>query len=305
MPKNTKETTVRPKPDSLCTRAARTLPRALVAALPLVAVTAPADDAPPASRVNALVDFELANEYVTPRGMMVTDKGLTFQPLVLGLANLYKNDSFINNVTLVGGVWNDFSSSSVSVTGPTYKTPPTTSWIEIDPIAGVSVGFAKRFKLDVTYTAFNMQILDIGTSQHLDSKLSFDDSDYLKAFALHPYFEFWQELKAKATDADLPGSLGITPPNSGAKHPMPGSSFYFEVGVDPGYTFEKLAGIQARGALPRPAAGRSLLRGLLLEQLHRGALRSGRQGHDSLEFHAARLRPLVVSRRCQVSLFCG
>src|SRR5579872_5443885 len=187
--------------------------------------------APPPSRTDALVNFEFSNEYLTPRGMIVQDKGLTFQPLVLGFANVYKGASFLNDVTLVGGVWNDFATAPVSV-HPPFGSAPKTSWVEIDPIAGVSFGFAKHFKLDVTYTAFNMQILDIGTSQHLDTKLSFDDSDYLKAFALHPYVEFWQELAGKATDADVPEAVFGPSPNSGA-HPAPGSSYYFELGAAP------------------------------------------------------------------------
>src|SRR4029077_5604157 len=106
----------------------------------------------------------------------------------------------------------------------------------IDPIAGVSIGFAKHFKLDVTYTAFNMQILDIGTSQHLDTKLSFDDTEYLKGFALHPYFEYWQELDGKATAADVPY---IVDPQGKHLGTGPGSSFYLEFGIAPSYTFEK------------------------------------------------------------------
>src|SRR5579859_3234610 len=194
------------------------------------------------SRVDALFNLEFSNEYLTPRGMIVHDKGLTLQPLLIGLVNLYKGDSFINSVTFVPGVWNDFSSSGVSVHAP-YGSLPKTHWVEIDPIVGISFGFAKNFKLDVTYTAFNMQILDIGTSQHLDTKLSFDDSDYLKAFALHPYFEFWQELDGKATDADVPELVFGPSPKSGA-HAAPGSSYYFEVGVDPSYTFKEAASLK-------------------------------------------------------------
>ena len=191
-------------------------------------------------------------EYLTPRGMIVHDKGLTVQPLVIGLVNLYKSDCFINSLTFVPGVWNDFSSSGVSV-HPPFGSSPKTHWVEIDPIVGISVGFAKRFKLDVTYTAFNMQILDIGTSQHLDTKLSFDDSDYLKAFALHPYVEFWQELDGKATDADVPEAVFGPSPNSGS-HPAPGSSFYFEVGVDPSVHLQRCCESQIGSALPGVAA---------------------------------------------------
>lgn len=201
-----------------------------------------AADAPPPSRINALFNLEFSNEYLTPRGMIVHDQGLTFQPLLLGLVNLYRGDSFINDVTFVPGVWNDFSSSPVSVHAP-FGSKPKTDWVEIDPIVGISIGFAKHFKLDVTYTAFNMQILDIGTSQHLDTKLSFDDSPWLKAFALHPYFEYWQELDGKATDADVPEAVYGPSPHSGA-HPAPDSSYYFEIGIDPSYTFKDLAGFK-------------------------------------------------------------
>ena len=162
--------------------------------------------------------------------MIVHDDGLTFQWLALGLLNVYKGDSFVNDVTLVGGLWNDFSSEGVAVHAP-FGSSPTTSYVEIDPIAGVSMSFAKDFKLDVTYTAFAMQILDIGTSQHLEVKLGYDDSRFLKAFALHPYFSFWQELDGKATAADVPYRVF-------SNQRGPDSSYYFDIGIDPSYTFQ-------------------------------------------------------------------
>jgi len=169
---------------------------------------------------------------LTPRGMLVHEDGLTFQMLVLGLVNLYKGDTFINDVTLVPGIWNDFSTEGVSVHAP-FGSSPKTSWVEIDPIAGVSFGFAKHATLSVTYTAFNMQILDIGTSQHLETKLSLDDSPWLKAFALHPSFIYWQELDGKATAAQVPYKVFLNQPG-------PGSSYYFDIGIAPSYTVEKL-----------------------------------------------------------------
>lgn len=218
---------------------------AMAVALPLVPSSMQAEEAvaksvapppPPPQRLNVLNSFTFSDKYLTPRGMIVHNDGLTFQWLALGLFNMYKGDTFINNVTLVGGVWNDFSSAGVSVNAP-FGSKPKTSWVEIDPIAGISVGFAKNFKLDVTYTAFNMQILDIGTSQHLETKISFDDTSYLKAFALHPYFLYWQELDGKATAAQVPyfvDPLGKSPGTP------PDSSYYFELGATPGYTFKNI-----------------------------------------------------------------
>ncbi len=194
----------------------------------------------PETRVHFLFNFEFANEYVTPRGMIVRDKGVTIQPLFLTLANLYKGDSFLSDVTLVAGCWNDFATSGVSK-HPPFGSDPKTHWTEIDPILGLSFGFGKAVKLDVTYTAFAEQILDIETSQHLEVKLSFDDSAFLKGFALHPYISFWQELDGKATDADVPQAVFGPSPTSG-NHPAPGSSFYLDIGIDPSYTFANVLG---------------------------------------------------------------
>jgi hypothetical protein len=176
-----------------------------------------ADDAPP-SRVDALFDLEVADKYLTPRGMIVADHGVTFQALFLAFVNVYKGapGDFINDVGLVPGFWNDYTTDPIAkhLGKTTY-----TDWVEIDPIMGVSVDFAKNFKLDVTYTEFGMQILDIGTSQQLETKLSYNDSDLLGALALHPFVSYWKELKGKATAA---ANFGVP------------DSYYFDVGIDPG-----------------------------------------------------------------------
>jgi hypothetical protein len=215
------------KKTSRTRRYGATLGTIAAAALPLASGSAQAEDtAPPPSRVHALVNFEFSDKYLTPRGMLVQNEGMVFQPLVLGFANVYAGDKedFINSVTVVGGIWNCFGTSRLpsSDSGGADKT----SWYEIDPIAGLSFGIAKNFTLDVTYTAFDMQIFNIPFSQHLETKLSFNDTDYLKAFALHPYFSWWKELEGKAvanTDAN------------------PVSSYYFDIGIAPSYTFEKLS----------------------------------------------------------------
>ena len=191
---------------------------------------------PEETHVHFLFQVEFGSAYTTPRGMMVRNEGLTIQPLFLTFIDLYKGDGFLNSVKLVGGVWNDFGTSPVSE-HPPYGSNPRTNWTEIDPIAGLSFGILKNFTLDVTYTAFCEQILDIGTSHHLETKLSFNDSDLLGAFALHPYVLYWQELDGKATDADVPQAV-FGPSSKSGSHPSPASSFYFEVGIDPSYTFK-------------------------------------------------------------------
>lgn len=207
-------------------RFARTVALLSVTAAMLLAVLPTklqADDA--GSRVHALVNLEFSDKYLTPRGMIVQDHGLTMQTLFLAFVNVYNGapEDFINNVTLIPGFWNDFATSPI----PSHLTAgsKSTDWVEYDPILGVSIGFAKKFKLDVTYTEFGMQILDIGTSQHLETKLSYDDSAALGAYALHPYVSYWKELSGKATAAA----------NFGAP-----SSYYFEVGIAPSMMIDKV-----------------------------------------------------------------
>ncbi|MGE3312411.1 MAG: hypothetical protein AB7O66_20790 [Limisphaerales bacterium] len=186
------------------------------------------------SRVNALLNFEFSTHYLTPRGMIVQDTGLVFQPLVLGFFNLYKGEGLFNSATLVGGVWNCFGTERL----PSSDSggADNTSWYEIDPIAGLSFGIAKHVTLDVTYTAFNMQIRNIPFSHHLETKVSLDDSSWLGKFALHPYMIFWAELDGKSTAARVPY---LVDPLGKGPLPLPGSSWYFDLGITPGYTFEK------------------------------------------------------------------
>lgn len=202
---------------------------AAAALLPLAGTSVRADETnsvaatpPPApSHFNTLVDLGISSHYLTPRGMDVVRQGIVFQPMILGLFNVYKGEGFINDATIVGGFWACFA---------THKLPSSTSvgatrtgWIETDPIAGISIGFAKAFKVSVTYTAFDMGIYNIPFSQHLETKLSFDDTAYLKAFALHPYVIYWQELDGKAV---------------ASTDTSPDQSHYFDVGVAPGYSFK-------------------------------------------------------------------
>ncbi len=208
---------------------------ASIVALALPLGVSAADEAP-ASRVHALLNFEFSDKYLTPRGMTVQNQGLVFQQLTLGFFNVHHSDSFLRDVTLVAGVWNCFGTDGISSSDSNGAS--TTGWYEIDPIGGVSIGLGKHVTLDVTYTAFEMRILDIPFSQHLETKLGFDDTSILGAFALHPSVSYWRELVGKATAAQVPFFALATPkPGPGS---LPGPSGYFEAGVAPSWTAEKL-----------------------------------------------------------------
>jgi hypothetical protein len=194
------------------------------------------------AKVNLLVNVEFSDSYVTPRGQVVRDNGLTIQPLLLAFLNLYEGDGFISSFKFVGGVWNDFGTKAVSEHAP-FGSEPKTHYTEIDPILGVSVGFAKTATLSVTYTSFVEQILDITTSHHLETKLALDDSKWLGPFALHPYALFWKELEGKSTAATVPYAVFGPSPFTGSKS-APGEGYYFEFGVAPSYTIKPLADLK-------------------------------------------------------------
>ena len=197
---------------------------------------------PLGAKVNLLLNVEFSDSYVTPRGQVVRDDGLTIQPLLLAFLSLYEGDGLISSFKFVGGMWNDFGTKGVSEHAP-FGSEPKTHYTEIDPIFGVSIGIAKMFTLDVTYSAFVEQILDISTSHNLEVKLSFDDSPYLGPFALHPYVSFWDELDGKATAAQVPFLVFGKSPFTGKGTP-PGEGYYFEIGVCPGYTFKELCDLK-------------------------------------------------------------
>ncbi|MEO6742669.1 MAG: hypothetical protein ABIP20_20700 [Chthoniobacteraceae bacterium] len=199
---------------------------------------------PDETHVHFLFDVQISSAYNTPRGMMVRDKGVTIQPLFLMFVDLYKGEGFINNVKLVGGCWNDLGTTGISKTGAGgFYANPQTNWTEIDPIVGLSIGLGKYFTLDSTYIGFAEQILNIGMVHNLETKLSFNDSEFLGAFALHPYFLYWQELENKTTNAAVPQRI-LGPSARSGKHPQPGSSHYFEIGIAPSYTFKNAGNLK-------------------------------------------------------------
>jgi hypothetical protein len=174
---------------------------------------APAPPAPEGLLIHGLVQVNFSDHYFTPRGLDVENKGLIVQPLVLLFWDLYHSDTTIlDDITLTTGVWN----SVHSVRGG----PQRDNWNEIDPIFDISFDIAKNFKTEVDYTIFRSQNGSFPTCQNLEIKEDVDDSKWLGAFAVHPYAGIFIELFNKATFAD-------TPP-----------SYYWELGLDPSYTFK-------------------------------------------------------------------
>lgn len=173
---------------------------------------------PPGLRIHGLVNLGFSDHYITPRGLNVENQGLIFQPLVLLFWNIYANpDAFVSDVTLATGVWNSVHSRR-SGAEPSH-------WNEIDPIVGLSFKFAKKFGLDVFWSAFQSQTDSFDTSNNLSIKLSYSDG-LTESFSINPYVEYWRELNEKATVVFNKATSD--------------TSWYFSIGINPTYKFKSI-----------------------------------------------------------------
>ena len=175
------------------------------------------DAAPPAPQPNihGFIEFPFKTGYMTPRGLIVEDKGLVMQPVggfVLPIGDIGP----IKDFTLVTGVWNSINTHQ--------HDPFVGTWNELDYFATASGTFGK-FSGAFTYSPWNSPPHSFRTEENIDFKLSYDDSDftkqYLAGFTLKPYLDFFW-----AVSGDSPVINGRS------------SSYYVELGVNPTYTLK-------------------------------------------------------------------
>jgi hypothetical protein len=179
-------------------------------------------EAPPQSLIHGLINLELSNAYITPRGLDVQNKGLVIQPLFLLFFDLYSSkDGPINDVSLTIGDWN---SVHTAIAG---SGPHPGHWNETDPLTGLTFKFFRDLQFDAFYTAFVSEVDAFRTSQNLDLKLTYHDkfisNKLVKGLSINPYFEMFIETSNKAT---------VALNESTAKR-----GYYFQLGVDPTYEF--------------------------------------------------------------------
>lgn len=172
---------------------------------------------PPTSDIHGFFDVGFSNDYITPRGLLVTNTGLTTQ-IAAGLsADVYKNKSgFINTITVYGGVWNDLWSAQ--------NNPIVGSYNEIDWWAGGKVRFAKDWIIDAQYIEFLSPPHNFSTERHVTAALTYDDTSWKLPVQLKPYIRGWYETSGPS---DVTTGRG-------------GGSGYVEFGATPTFDATKL-----------------------------------------------------------------
>jgi hypothetical protein len=159
---------------------------------------------PPAESldIHGFVDLSLKNDYMTPRGLLVTNTGLTTQ-ILMGLAfDVYKDKTgWISDISFSGGVWNDLWSEQ--------HNPVVGSWNEFDWFVGMNVKFAQDWMFGVQYIEFvSPPHAFPGIEKNVELSLSYDDSKWNPVLPLHPYAKLF--LAASGPSTVVLGKAGGT-----------------------------------------------------------------------------------------------
>ena len=112
------------------------------------------------------------------------------------------------------GIWNSFHSRHTDAGAVSGGDPSTPGWYESDFTAGVAVTFAKNFTFTPSYYIFLSPNDGFSTFQGLNLALTYDDTDMLGKFALHPHVTVMFELENKAgtgKDEGVYYEVGIAP----------------------------------------------------------------------------------------------
>ena len=156
--------------------------------------------------MHAFFDASFKNAYITPRGLLVTNTGLTTQFLSGLSADVYKSKTgFINTVSVYGYVWNDLWSEQK----PTNKT--VGSWNEFDWAVGMTVKFAQNWKFGVEYVEFLSPPGNFSIERNIEFTLAYDDSGWWGGgpFTLNPYVKLFYAVSSGSSTV-VTGKAGGT-----------------------------------------------------------------------------------------------
>jgi hypothetical protein len=143
--------------------------------------------------MHAFFDLSFKNAYITPRGLLVTNTGLTTQVLTGLSADVFKSKTgFINAVSVYGYVWNDLWSEQKP------SNNKVGSWNEFDWAVGMTVKFAQNWKFGVEYVEFLSPPGNFSIERNIEFTLAYDDSGWWGGgpFTLNPYVKLFYAVSS-------------------------------------------------------------------------------------------------------------
>jgi hypothetical protein len=136
--------------------------------------------------IHGFGDVSFKNDYITPRGLLVTNTGLTTQILSGLVFDAYKDKSgWISDISFTAGIWNDLWSEQ--------HNPVVDSWNEFDWFVSMDVKLAQDWTAGIEYIEFiSPPHAFPGIEKNIQFHLSYDDSKWNMVLPLHPYVTvFW------------------------------------------------------------------------------------------------------------------
>jgi hypothetical protein len=176
-----------------------------------------ADAAPDAPNIHGFFEYPFKTAYVTPRGLVVENQGLVMQP-VFGFVFPLDDIGPISKVAFITGLWNSINTNQHDhFVGP---------WNEMDYFVSITGSYGK-FTGTATYSPWFFPAHAATVEETSDFKLSYNDTDTLfRGLSIKPYVDFFYDISG-----DSPVILG-----------RGGSTYYFELGVSPSYTYKGIEG---------------------------------------------------------------
>jgi hypothetical protein len=194
------------------------------------------------SRISGEVGVSLTNAYIF-NGLIQDKDTFIAQPYLTLNFMLYEGEGFLNDVTFTVPLW--ASIHDINKPRPLNGNSTLKDWYEFDISPGFSFTFAKNWTFTISDYVYISPGDYFDTSHNLSLAFEYDDSDILRAFALHPHFYFQQEL---TKHAGLAFKNGV-PFSSDAPEGQ-----YYEFGIGPGYTFGEKSTYPVTVTLPTAVA---------------------------------------------------
>lgn len=172
------------------------------------------------SCISGSLGIDVVSQYIS-HGVIYENQGAILQPYGAISFALQKGEGTITGISLDLGWWDSFHSRHTDAGAVGGGKSSTPAWFETDFSIGLTVTLLKNLTLSPTYTFYLSPNDAFETAQTLSFKLSYDDSDLLKEFALHPWVNVWWEVENKiGTGAD--------------------EGFIYEIGIAPSHSFGDL-----------------------------------------------------------------
>ena len=151
-----------------------------------------AGPAPEQPNIHGFFSSPFKTAYVTPRGLVVENAGLVWQP-VGGLVIPIGDIGFLKNFTLIGGIWNSVNTNQ--------NDAHVGSWNEMDVFVSVSMTVADNVSITLTYSPWNSPPHAFHTEHTADAKIGYNDSKLWgsSGISLNPYVDIFWSIAGDST----------------------------------------------------------------------------------------------------------